>query len=159
MQHVINKHIYRKRVMQKIEKSYALKIAAIKAERYKWCDKRKVGLFNMSAPGASYRIVCETGITIINRYHLGIPFVRKAFCLLGFLSCASPTIRLFWRGCPKAVSWKIKGGLLTYVAVIPHCWLSHYLRLRRCPWNFECVVMDAWYEATTSSGLGRRPNC
>ena len=42
-----------------------LKIAAIKAERYKQCDKRKVGLFNMSALGASCRIVCETGILLV----------------------------------------------------------------------------------------------
>ena len=41
----------------------------------------------MSYPRAGRMRVCKTGITIINRYHLGIPFVRKAFCLLGFPSC------------------------------------------------------------------------
>src|SRR3954471_22264157 len=51
----------------KIDKSYALfiKKPAIKAERYKWRDKQKVGLFNMSGPGAGRGIVCKTGILLV----------------------------------------------------------------------------------------------
>ena len=48
----------------------------------------------MSYPRAGRMRVCKTGIRIIDKYHLGIPCVRKAFCLLGFLSCGSPIIRL-----------------------------------------------------------------
>ena len=41
------------------------KKAAIKAERYKYCNKQKMGLFNMSFPGGSCGMVCETGILLV----------------------------------------------------------------------------------------------
>ena len=52
--------------------------------------QKQIGLFDMSYPRAGRMWVCKIGITIIDRYHLGIPCVRKAFCLLGFLSYDKP---------------------------------------------------------------------
>ena len=40
----------------------------------------------MSYPRAGRMRVCKTGIMIVNRDQLGIPFVREASCLLGFPS-------------------------------------------------------------------------
>ena len=42
-----------------------LKKATIKAERYKYCNKQKMGLFNMSFPGVSCGMLCETGIPLV----------------------------------------------------------------------------------------------
>ena len=33
-------------------------------------------------------------------------------------------------------------------------WIRDSLCLRRCPWIFECVVMDAWYECHYLIGIG-----
>ena len=49
-----------------------LKKAAIKAERYKYCNKQKMGLFNMSFPGASCETLSKTGILARYRDHLDI---------------------------------------------------------------------------------------
>ena len=41
------------------------KKAVIKAERYKYCNKQKMGLFNMSFPGASCGMLCEIGMLLV----------------------------------------------------------------------------------------------
>ena len=33
-------------------------------------------------------------------------------------------------------------------------WIRDSLCLHQCPWNFECVVMDAWYECHYIVGIG-----
>ena len=52
MQHVIDKHIYKKMIMQKIDKKLCIvyRKAAMKAERYKLCDKQNK-LDYLTCPG------------------------------------------------------------------------------------------------------------
>ena len=47
---------------------------------------RKIGLFDMSRPRASFVWVCKTGITIVIRDHLGFPYVSKLLDSLVFPS-------------------------------------------------------------------------
>ena len=92
----------------------------------------------MSYPRAGRMRVCKTGITIIDRYHLGIPCVRKAFCLLGFLSCDKPDDLVLLRGLPESRVLKEKEGYLKYVAVEPHCGPRH-----RCASAYAHGILSA----------------
>ena len=99
----------------------------------------------MSYPRAGCVQVYKTGITIIDRDHLGIPMCAKASCLLGAPSIMSPVIRSLLKGLPESgvlkreksmrASWRLNRTLAALSS-----------RLHLCPWYFECVVVYAWHE-------------
>ena len=77
----------------------------------------------MSYPRAGYMRVCKTGITIINRDHLGIPLCAKPLASLVFPPVMSPMI-MFSDGAAQKWGLERKRKLQRYaglVAVEPHC--------------------------------------
>ena len=75
----------------------------------------------MSYLGAGHVQIDKTGITIVNRFHLGISFCAQSLLPPWFsLLCKSDNPALLKR-LPESSVLKDKGGLLKYVAVIPHC--------------------------------------
>src|SRR3954466_15329860 len=133
------------------------KKAAIKAERYKWCDKQKLGIFNMSLLGACYGMICKTGILLVIETTLEFhsaawfssslvlaSFVRQLYSRLRPSEEWSPESKIKVRNRQPLVRFKPCFGRAVMVP------------LPLSPWYFQSVIMYAqyWFRNFARAGVG-----